>query len=166
MALSEKLLGRDEHVIRHMHEHVKTLLWNACGLVLILVAFGFALIFLPDSLRPWGTWLSIALGVAGIFVVWFLPWLRWMTSTYTITNRRIITRTGIFSKTGHDIPLARVSNVAYQHDLIDRLVGAGTLILETSAAQPLVLRDVPRVEEVHVELTELLFATDNDEMDA
>ncbi|QRV01493.1 PH domain-containing protein [Arcanobacterium phocisimile] len=166
MALSEKLLGRDEHVIRHMHEHIKALFWNTCGLVLILIALVLALVFLPDSLRPWGTWACIVFALVAAFIVWFLPWLRWITSTYTITNRRIITRSGIFSKTGHDIPLSRISDVAYEHDLIDRIVGAGTLILETSAAQPLILHDVPRVEDVHVELTELLFSADTDEMDA
>ena len=83
-----------------------------------------------------------------------------MTATYTITNRRIITRAGIFTKTGHDIPLSRISNVAYEHDLIDRLFGAGTLELQTSADDPLYLTDVPNAERVHVMLTNLLFNGD------
>lgn len=55
--------------------------------------------------------------------------------------------------------------MAYEHDFIDRIFGAGTLILETSAGNPLELHDVPNVERLHVELTELLFNTEREESD-
>ena len=42
-------------------------------------------------------------------------------------------------------------------DFIDRLFGCGTLTLQTSADDPLVLHDVPRVEYVQVEISNLLF---------
>ena len=85
-----------------------------------------------------------------------------MTSTYTITDRRIITRKGIINKVGHDLPLRRINNVNYERSLTDRMLGCGTLILETAAGQPLILHDVPKVERVHVAITELLFADDRD----
>ncbi|QJC21891.1 PH domain-containing protein [Arcanobacterium buesumense] len=165
MTLPDKLLGRDEHVIRHMHEHPKTLFWNGCGSILILIVMALMIGYMPDFLAPWGTWVVLAVALVALVVVGILPWLRWFTATYTITNRRIITRSGIFTKSGHDIPLSRISNVNYEHDIIDRFVGSGTLIFETSASEPLVLKDVPRAEDVHVELTELLFA-DNAEAHA
>lgn len=157
MGLPEKLLGRDEVVIRHMHEHIKALFLNLLALLAIIVVVVLALIYLPDSLQPWANW---AVGITGVVLALILfgyPWLQWVTATYTITSRRIITRSGIISKTGHDIPLSRISNVSYRHDFIDRIFGCGTLILETSAGNPLELHDVPDVEKVHVELTELLF---------
>ena len=43
-----------------------------------------------------------------------IPFLRWRTSTYTVTNRRIITRKGILNKTGHDLPLRSINNVTYE----------------------------------------------------
>jgi len=157
MGLPSKYLGKDEVIIRHMHSHVKELFMAAIIAVLLIVAVIAAFIFIPDDVRPWA---PIAVAVlAAILMIWkvFFPWLRWLTDTYTVTSRRIITRTGIIAKNGHDIPLARISNVAYEHDLIDRIFGCGTLILETSAENPLRLHDIPKVEEVHVELTELLF---------
>ena len=42
-------------------------------------------------------------------------------------------------------------------DFIDRIFGCGTLTLQTSADDPLVLHDVPRVEYVQVEISNLLF---------
>ena len=43
------------------------------------------------------------------------------------------------------------------------MVGCGTLIFETAAGQPLHLPDVPEVEKVHVQITELLFGDDEDD---
>lgn len=160
MGLPRRYLGQDEVVVRHMHSHVKELFLSGIIAILLIAAVVTAILFMPDSADPWGTYVVIAASV--IIAIWrvVLPWLRWLTDTYTITSRRIITRTGILSKNGHDIPLARISNVAYEHDLIDRIFGCGTLILETSADNPLRLHDIPKVEEVHVELTELLFSSE------
>lgn len=165
MALPEKLLGRDEHVIRHMHEHPKALFWNACALIVALALLVVGILYMPERFTPWGTWAVAGVAAVAVLFVWGIPWLKWVTTTSTITTRRIITRSGIFSKTGHDIPLSRISNVAYEHDFIDRIFGAGTLILETSAGNPLELHDVPNVERLHVELTELLFNTEREESD-
>ncbi|MFP7696824.1 PH domain-containing protein [Trueperella sp. LYQ143] len=156
MGFSQSLLGRDEYVVRHMHEHPKALISNVLGLIVVLAGMIAALIFLPDSFSPWGHWAVVILALILIILVFVYPYLQWWTSTYTVTNRRIITRQGIFAKTGHDIPLARISNVSYDLDLIDRIFRCGTLILETSASDPLILKDIPDVERMHVELTELL----------
>lgn len=158
MGLPDKLLGRNEEIVRHMHEHIKALFLNFIGLVLVVIVVALALTFVPDSWPSWSRWAIVVTAVIAAFIVFVHPWLKWATTTYTITNRRIITRTGIFSKTGHDIPLSRISNVSYRRDLVDRIFGSGTLILETSADNPLELHDVPKIEEVHVQLTEILFA--------
>lgn len=162
MGLPTKYLGKDEVIIRHMHSHVKELFLSIGLGILLIAAVIAAFIFIPESLKPWAP--LVVLGLALILTVWkvIIPWLKWATDTYTVTSRRIITRTGIIAKNGHDIPLARISNVSYEHDLIDRIFGCGTLILETSADNPLRLHDIPKVEQVHVELTELLFRDDHD----
>ena len=160
MTISKKLLSTDERVLRHMHEHIKIILLNIIATVLILAAVAVGLVYMPDSVLPWGQWMLGILGVVLVIIVFFIPWLKWITTTFTITNRRIITRSGIFNKNGHDIPLSRISNVAYNRSLIDRVFGCGTLILETSADSPVTLRDIPRVEQVHVELTDMLFASE------
>ena len=103
--------------------------------------------------------MAVAVTLFLVIMVW--PWINWLTSTYTVTNRRIITRKGVFTKTGHDIPLTRISNVAYERSVLDRMLSCGSLVLQTSASDPLLLDDVPDVETVHVTLTDLLFHTGN-----
>ena len=72
-------------------------------------------------------------------------------------TRRVITRTGIIKRTGHDLPLTRISDIQIEKDFDDRIFGCGTLALQTSADDPLLLRDVPKVETVQVEISNLIF---------
>lgn len=160
MKFSSKLLGKNEHVILHLRTHLKALIPNIVANVLIVVGAVLAYVYLPVDWRPTSGWviLAVALTLILIFGVW--PWLNWFTATYTVTNRRLITRTGVLTKTGHDIPLTRISDVSYEHSLLDRMFGCGTLVLQTSASDPLYLNDIPQVERVHVMLTDLLFHHD------
>ena len=74
---------------------------------------GFSALSTPDLFRI-GFFLIIAIGILWFFVRRLLIWL---TATYTITTRRLITRHGVITRKGHDIPLSRVSDVAYERDL-------------------------------------------------
>lgn len=157
MALPKRLLGTDEHIVFHLRTHIKRILgWLLLGLLIIIGAI-IGTVVMPAEARPIGVFILWAICLVLLVPVAVLPWMRWVTNTYTITDRRIITRRGIFNKTGHDIPLARVSNVSYDRSFVDRMFGCGTLILETSAENPLHLDDIPRIERVHVRMTELLF---------
>ena len=70
-----------------------------------------------------------------ILVIWWclVPLLRWRTTTYTITNRRLITRSGILSKQGKDLPLNRINEVGTEQSLTDRLFRCGSLNVQTAA---------------------------------
>jgi uncharacterized membrane protein YdbT with pleckstrin-like domain len=88
-------------------------------------------------------------------VVW--PFLNWLGASYTVTNYRVITREGVFTRLGHDIPLRRINDVSYEHGLMDRVLGCGTLVIAAASERgEVVLPDVPAVEQLHLRLTELL----------
>lgn len=157
MALPRKFLGADEDVIIELRTHVKALVAPGLWLVGLAVSTGVALALMPPTWPAWAPWTVAALVVVGIVALVLVPFLRWRTSTYTITDRRVITRKGILTVTGHDLPLSRINNIAYERSFLDRLFGCGTLVLTTAAEQPLALPDVPNVERVHVVMTELLF---------
>jgi uncharacterized membrane protein YdbT with pleckstrin-like domain len=161
MGLPTGLLGQGEVEVLHLRTHAKALI--APGLVLIVVAavVGLALGFVPPSMVGWAGWVIAGLGLLVVLIWTVAPFLRWLTTTYTFTNRRIITRRGIINKSGHDLPLTRINNVAYERSLTDRMFGCGTLQLTTAADEPVVLEDIPDVERVHVVMTELLFAGDD-----
>lgn len=157
MALSKKILSQDEVVVRHMRTHVKVLLWRIILQTLLLAVAIVGSVLAPEGWQPWG-WIVIwVLVVLVSFPLFILPWLRWATKTYTITSKRVITRSGIINKVGHDLPLTRISDVQQECTITDRMFGAGTLILQTSSDDPLLLMDVPRVAIVQVEISNLLF---------
>ena len=158
MAISRKLLNDDEVVVLSTRTHVKALLVPALVLILVAAVAGY-LSTLPRGeardVLPRGVW-----AVALLFVLWFVvrPFLSWLTTTYTVTNRRLITRSGLLTRRGHDIPLARVSDVAYEHGLVDRLLGCGTLVISDASEHGRVeLHDIPQVEQVHLCISDQLF---------
>ena len=142
-----------------MRTHGKAMFLPAVWLILIAGLLGLAIGFIRASWNPWGTYVVAAVGIVALIMAVLVPFLRWQTTTYTMTDRRIITRRGIISKTGHDLPLRRINNVAYERSFTDRLLGCGSLVFTTAAETPVTLPDVPDVERVHVQMTELLFGT-------
>ena len=157
MAINPKLLNQGEHVVWSTRTHIKVLF--VAALVLVVTAgVGGYLSSLPDSNR--GTWLLIIWVVAGIvIVIWsVVPFLRWLTATYTVTDRRLITRSGLLTRRGHDIPLPRISDVSYEKGLLDRMLGCGTLVVsDASETGRVSLLDVPHVEQRQLQLSDLLF---------
>ena len=163
VGLPSKYLGTDEVEVLHLRTHGKALVAPVLVLLVTAVLAGVAFAAAPAEWRPWVDWALWAVA-ALVTVGWVvLPYLRWLTTTYTLTNRRIITRRGIIHKTGHDLPLGRINNVAYERSLLDRMLGCGTLQLTTAAEAPVCLHDIPDVERVHVVMTELLFGHDQRE---
>ena len=145
--LPAKLLSADEHVVIHTRTHVKAMILPALAFVLIAAAVGAGAALIPREARPIGQLAIAALGV--VLVIWLvlLPFLRWRTTTYTITDRRLITRSGILNKIGKDLPLNRINEVSYERSLLDRILGCGSLNVQTAAEDgTIVLRDVPDVE--------------------
>jgi uncharacterized membrane protein YdbT with pleckstrin-like domain len=161
VAISRKLLNDGEVVVVSTRTHVKALLLPALWLILVAAVGGFASSFPSGDSAP--LVIAVIWGVALVVLLWLVaaPFLRWMTTTYTLTDRRLITRTGILTRRGHDIPVNRINDVSYEHSLVDRLLGCGTLVVSDASERGQVrLPDVPRVEQVHLQLSNLLFGAD------
>lgn len=160
MGFPGKQLGAGEYVVTHMRTHAKALVLPALGLIAAGALTGIGAALVPSRYRPEAQLVIAGLGLA--LAVWWavLPFLRWSTTTYTITNHRVISRSGILTKIGKDLPLMRINDVSYDRSLLDRMLGCGTLNIQTAAdGGPVVLTDVPDVEHVHVEMSELLFGS-------
>lgn len=158
-----KLLGTDEYQVLHTRTHAKALVVPAAALVLVGAGVGAGAALVPGEWRPVG---QVGIALAGsLLAVWctLLPFLRWRTTTYTLTNRRLVSRRGVIRKTSKDLPLSRVNDVSSQRSLADRLLGCGTLNVQTaSEAGVVALVDVPEVEHVHQTMTSMLFGAAHD----
>jgi uncharacterized membrane protein YdbT with pleckstrin-like domain len=158
MAFPLRLLGQGEEVVLHMRTHAKALLIPVLVLLVTAAAVGFAMGVLPaGTAASTGRWVLLAVGVAVVarWSVW--PFLKWISTTYTVTSERLVTRQGVLSRYGRDIPLGRINDVAYSQDLVDRLLGCGSLNVSAASEHgTIVLLDVPRVHEVQLEMSELV----------
>ncbi len=158
MVISRRLLNEGERVLLSIRTHVKALIVPALALIVVAALAGY-LSSLPSGDRA-NVWRWIIWGIAAALVLVFsgVPFLRWLTTTYTFTNRRLITRTGILTRRGHDIPLNRISDISYEKDLVDRVFGCGTLIVsDASELGQVELSDIPRVEEAQLAISDELF---------
>jgi uncharacterized membrane protein YdbT with pleckstrin-like domain len=158
VAISRRLLNEGEHVILSTRTHVKVLILPAVVLIVLAGLDGY-LLSLPDGQHA-GTWRWI-IGILGLVLLVFFvvaPFLRWLLTTYTFTSRRLITRTGVFTRRGHDIPLNRISDISYEKGLIDRIFGCGTLVVsDASETGRVELRDIPHVEQAQLTVSDELF---------
>lgn len=160
MALSKKLMIEGEHEVLTIRTHVKALILAAVLLIVVCAVAGFLVAVVPDGDSQ--SLVRIVVGViALILIIWWclMPFTRWLTSTYHITNKRLVYQYGFISRAGRDVPLSRVNHVAFDRGLTDRLFGCGTLtVYDASEQAGLILDDVPHVEDVHRTLNELVFA--------
>ncbi|MEU4740766.1 PH domain-containing protein [Actinosynnema sp. NPDC023658] len=150
MAYPDDLLSPGEHVVIHQHPHWKTLLGPVLALVVAVGGGAYLAVVVSDLGWTPVAWIVLGALVA-VLVAWLTaaPLLRWRTTHFIITSERVMYRIGVLKRTGLDIPLSRVDSVRFEHNLVDRLFGCGTLIIESASDEPLEFDDIGRVEKVH-----------------
>jgi len=155
MAYPQKLLTEGESVAYDMRPHWRVLFYPALSLIFIIFVTVLLLGWTPDD---WSWVRYVVLGIAALFfIMWVLvPVVRWATSEYVITNRRVIVRAGIVARQGRDMPLQRINDVHFEYGVIDRLLGCGNLIVESAGETgQLRITAVPDVELIQREVFRL-----------
>jgi len=151
-------LTEGEVFVLQLHPHWKTLLRPFFILIVTLAAALALLILLPAGADPPVVRIIIGAIALLLSIVFFaVPIARWRTTSYELTTRRLRLRSGIVSRSGRDFPLIRISDVSFQHGLIDRLLGCGQLIVESAGEHgQLVLNEIPHVQRVQSTLFQLV----------
>lgn len=128
MGYPERLLSPGEEVVREFRPH-----WQFLALP---IAFGLAGVVLAvvavASIEGTVAWLVLL----GIVAVWVLLSVKrvadWLTTEYVITNERVVRRAGVFSRSGVEIPLESITNVAFNQSLVERIIRSGDLVIESA----------------------------------
>jgi len=103
--------------------------------ILVVVGWVLALTNAPDdgagrSIVVWG-----ATGLA-LFVLIFFPvrkFIAWVTSYFVVTSDRVIHREGWVAKRSMEIPLEAINDVRFQQSILERIVGAGDLVIQSAS---------------------------------
>ena len=158
MAYPDRILGDDEEVVRHLHPHWSTVSRPIVTFLLLVGASSFGAALVPAGDRQ-GTLRLVVVGVALVLasLLVALPLLRWRTTHYVITTHRLLQRVGVLARTGRDVGLSRITDVTYRQSVWDRVIGSGTVTIETAGeGGPTVLTSVPDSSGVQQLLAQLV----------
>jgi uncharacterized membrane protein YdbT with pleckstrin-like domain len=145
-----RLLDEDESLVLVLRQHVIVLFWPLVALLVTVPAAAVLVSLVPaGSFQPWAR-LAVILVATLVVLAWVVwPFLRWWTQTYVVTSRRLLLREGVFNRSGHDMPLVRLNDVSFSHSFWQRLLGCGTIEVESAGERGQIrLQNVPRVETV------------------
>ncbi len=145
-----------ERVIARLRPHARSLVLPS--LALIVIAGGatyFAVTF--DEL-----WMRVATLVGGLVLaalLWLLPLLRWLSTQYVVTTRRVVLSRGLLVRTRSEVLLSRSHDVTVRRSGLQGLFRSGDVLLNTGLDRPIVLRDVPRADLVQGALGDVMEAS-------
>ncbi len=162
MPYPDSLLHRGERVVIRKHPSGKSLVLPVVWL-LVIIGGGSALIAWSRSWTDSGftshqQWLIGIIVVGVILLVWLVivPFLRWRTEHFVLSTGHIFFRSGILRRREHQIPLSRIQNIETIVTFWGRLLGYGSLIVESAAEQPLEFQNVASISKVQSTLNQLI----------
>ena len=80
--------------------------------------------------------LIVTLGAIAIAVLWLIVvWIRWQSTSYTLTDQRIKIETGVFGRQSKMIPIDRVQDCTTKQSLVGRMLGYGRVEVDAAGAQ-------------------------------
>jgi uncharacterized membrane protein YdbT with pleckstrin-like domain len=99
--------------------------------VAVLLVVAEVLLFtLLDPPRLIG-WAAVLAGIVLLLVLPVRSFLAWVTSHFVVTSDRVIHRSGWLAKRSMEIPLERINDVRFEQSVLERVVGAGDLRIES-----------------------------------
>jgi uncharacterized membrane protein YdbT with pleckstrin-like domain len=153
--IDEYLLPTERRVIR-VRQHWAYMTNHITQTALFLLLLVIAQRYLPSSVLVDNVTFYLALVAVLRFTVLTILW--WI-ERIVITDKRVMLAAGIIVHTVGMMPLSKVTDLTFERTLGGRMLGYGTLIVE-SAGQIQALNRIdymPRPEEVYEALSELVF---------
>lgn len=142
MGYPERLLSDDEVIESQFRPHWSGIIRE--GLI-VLAGVAIAVVLALFDAPPWSY-----LVVAGLVVILIVRGLvRWFTTMHVITNERLIYRAGFIAKSGTELPLEVIQNVAFNQTIFERIFGTGDLMIESAGTHGQTrYKDIPNPEGV------------------
>jgi hypothetical protein len=95
---------------------------------------------------------AFAFSLLGIAAIWFLVvWIRYRTSEFAVTDRRVLIKTGLISRRSMETNLSKIEGINVDQDIPGRLLGHGSIVVRGTGggsepfktiARPLLFRKV------------------------
>jgi uncharacterized membrane protein YdbT with pleckstrin-like domain len=131
MGFPTRLLAENERLVLDIRPHWIALVGPAVVLLLFLVAeiLLFTSFDPPSAVR----WLALVGGAIFLIAYPVRAFLAWVTSHFVVTSDRVIHRSGWLAKRSMEMPLERINDVTFTQTVLERLVGAGSLRIQSGS---------------------------------
>jgi membrane protein YdbS with pleckstrin-like domain len=152
----EYLLDSERRVIR-VRLHWASLAWEIFETAALLAVAVMVSYLLPPSL-----WLvQNILWYAALFVLLRFAYvvLNWWVERIVVTDKRMMMTTGIITTKVLMMPIGKVTDLTYERPLMGRVLGYGTMIVESAGQIQALnrLEYLPKAEQVYDAISELVF---------
>jgi uncharacterized membrane protein YdbT with pleckstrin-like domain len=137
--------------------HWACLAWDIFETVALLVVAVMVSYLLPPAM-----WLiQNVLWYAALFVLLRFTYvvLSWWVERIVVTDKRMMMTTGIITTKVLMMPIGKVTDLTYERPLMGRILGYGTMIVESAGQIQALnrLEYLPKAEQVYDAISELVF---------
>lgn len=154
MAFPRELLADHEKLIFELRPHwvalIPSALWTLGLLVALLLGYRAIDAIVDGAVTaPKSVFGAIVTALWIFFAV--VKFFRWRFTMFVLTTDRLITRSGVIAKHSKEIPLERINDVTFTQTVLERIIGAGDLLLDSSGdLGPARITAVRKPEEVQL----------------
>ena len=128
MPFPRRLLIPDEQLVLDLRPHPIALVMPTLVTIVGFVAASW--LTAKTDVADWVWWVLFLI----LLVLYPVPKLiAWLTSNFAVTSDRVIHRQGFIAKRSMEIPLEAINDVRFEQGILDRMVGAGTLVISSAS---------------------------------
>lgn len=142
-----------ERVVAKFRAHGRRLFFPTIFLILVTGATAY---FLTWFAEEWQNWSVLAAGALLAVLFFVVPAVRWLSTRYVITTRRIILRRGLLVNTRSELMLVRAGDLTVRKSVLQAMFRSGDVRIGTGPGDYAVLKDVPRADLVSEVIGDLL----------
>lgn len=142
-----------ERVVARLRSNARRLFWPSIVLILVAGAVGYLAGRVGEV---WEIVLLWSAAAAVVLLLFLLPLAAWLSRRYTITTRRLIIRHGFFVRVRQELLHSRGYDVAVRRTWLQSVFRSGDVLINPGLEHPVVLKDVPKADQVQRALSELM----------
>lgn len=145
-----------ERVVARLRPHARALFWPSLVLIATSGAVGY---FAGRLTEVWEIMLLWSAAGVALLLLFLLPLVSWLSRRYTVTTRRLIIRRGFFVRVRQELLHTRGYDVSVKRNWLQSVFRSGEVTINSGLDHPVVLRDVPKADQVQRALSELMERT-------
>ncbi len=144
---------QSEPLVVRLRRHGRVLFMPTLALIGIATAWGYFGMAFQELWQVLAFWLTSALL---LIVLWVFPLVTWLGNRVIVTTRRVVIYRGVLTRSRQEVLFSRIHDVTVRQNAVQAVFGAGDLLLNTGAEQPIRLHDLPKANLILSALTELV----------